>query len=244
MPEERAMEPTYRKISVRIWTPLLDRFNQRIDSACLRRDAYLSKVLEDEINDVETQINLENSEAAQSFIRAHLDTVPRKLVTLTLPEEQVQRLDTICERKRIVRDSFFNRLFYLLTAEHRHITRLFFDGDDEWVQDLLERTDFSAMAAGRLLDPIPGLQNPFDTIYQGLYIARDRLAKEPEADADLWFADHRVYTLTIRDPRFGKGDLYGLSLYLPDTLVPGTSDYEATVALLQDFLERTEEHPK
>ena len=237
------MEPTTRKTSIRIWTSLQETFTQRIDSACLRRDAYLSKVLEDELDELDSAIKLENSEAARSFIAAHLDTVPRKLVTLTLPEDAVKRLDDICERKRIVRDSFFNRLFYLLSAEHRQITRLFFDGDSEWVQDLLERTDFGPSAAGYLLDPIPEYRNPLQTVREGLWVARDRMASNPSTatEADAWHAQHSIYGLTIRDRRFGRSDLYGLSIYLPDTLVPGTSDYDATAALLDEFLSHTEE---
>lgn len=237
------MTAPFRKISVRIWTPLLEQFTQRIDDACLRRDAYLSKVLADELDELDSEIERPNSDAARSFIAAHLDTVPRKLVTLTVPEELVQRLDNLCEQKRIARDSFFNRLFYLLSAEHKHITRLFFDGDDQWVQDLLERTDFGSSAAGYLLDPIPEYRNPLQTIREGLWVARDRLAMDPRtaAEADAWFAQHHIYSLTLKDPRFGRSDLYGLSLHLPDTLVPGTNDYAAAVALLDDFLERTEE---
>jgi hypothetical protein len=231
------MEPTTRKTSIKIWTPLLERFSQRIDSACLRRDAYLSKVLEDELDELDADVATPNSEAARSFIAAHLDTVPRKLVTLTLPEELVRKLDTICAAKNLIRDSFFNRLFFLLVADHRHVTRLFFDGDENWFQDLLERTDFSSSAAGDLLDPILDYRNPFQTIREGLWVAHDRLNKDPgtAATADDWLLQHKIYSVTITDPRFGKGDLYGLSTYLPDTLVPGTGDHAAVAALLDEL---------
>ena len=230
-----AMTTPYRKISVRIWTPLLEAFNSRVEAACLRRDVWLAKVLDEELSHLDAEVTEANSDAAQRFIGTHLDTVPRKLVTLTLPEVLVKRLDAFCDEKRVVRDSFLNRLFYLLCAEHKHITRLYFDGDDQWVQDLLGATFFSSEAAGYLLDPIPGYRNPFETIREGLWVARDRLAKESATDADTWFALHRIYSLTITDARFGKGDLYGLSLYLPDTFVPGTSDYAATAALLDQL---------
>jgi hypothetical protein len=237
------MEPTFRKTSIRIWTPLLEKFGQRIESACLRRDAYLTKVLEDEIDELDSATELPNSEAARSFIAAHLDTVPRKLVTLTLPEDAVKRLDDICDRKRIVRDGFFNRLLYLLSAEHRQITRLFFDDDGEWVQDLLERTDFGPSAAGHLLDPIPEYRNPLQTVREGLWVARDRMASNPSTatEADAWLAQHSIYGLTIRDRQFGRSDLYGLSISLPDSLVPGTSDYDASARLLDEFVSHTEE---
>ena len=161
------MEQTFRKISIRIWEPALERFNERIDSACLRRDAYLSKVLEHELDRLEDAARFfatANSEAARQFIASRLDALPRKLVTLTLPEELVRRLDDICERKRIVRDSFFNRLFFLLAADREHRTRLFFEGDWSWLPALLEHTDFSASAAGEFLDAIPDFRDPFFAI--------------------------------------------------------------------------------
>ena len=120
------MEQTLRnrKTSTRIWTPLLEKFTQRLDDACLRRDAWLSKVLERELDELEAAGTIRtfsfteivpdrervNSDAARQFIAARLDALPRKLVTFTLPEALVHRLDTLCESKRIVRDSFFNRL--------------------------------------------------------------------------------------------------------------------------------------
>ena len=94
----------------------------------------------------------------------------------------MQRLDDICERKRIVRDSFFNRLFFLLAADHEHRTHLFFDGDWGWLHGLMEHSDFPSSAAGDFVEAIPDFRDPFFAIraacelpeYQGpdpIYIA-------------------------------------------------------------------------
>lgn len=36
---------TVPKISVKIWRPLIEKFDEKMDEACLRRDAYLAKLL-------------------------------------------------------------------------------------------------------------------------------------------------------------------------------------------------------
>ena len=37
---------TTPKISVKIWRPIIEKFDEKIGIACIRRDAYLNKVLE------------------------------------------------------------------------------------------------------------------------------------------------------------------------------------------------------
>lgn len=237
------MEPTPRKTSIRIWQPVLDRFNERINAACLRRDAWLTKVLDHELPHLEAEIRNPNSEAAQRFIASRLDALPRKLVTLTLPDELVRTLDDICQRKRIVRDSLFNRLFFLLVADFRLKTRLFFDGDNSWFPRLLERTNVSSSAAGDLLDAVPEFRDPFLAIREGQRVLRDELIKEfgtPER-ADEWFDERRIYTAPITETTFPKIDLSGLNVYLSDLNVPGTAEHGHLSTLLDDFL--AEEKP-
>ena len=210
-----------QKIATRIWIPLLDKFEQRINSACLRRDAYLTKVLEHELEHLETAARFcgdSNSEAARQFIATRLDALPRKLVTLTLPAALVQRLDDICERKRIVRDSFFNRLFFLLAADREHRTRLFFEGDWTWLQALLEHTDFSSSAAGEFLDAIPDFRDPF-------------LAIRATCVLPCYEGPDPIYIAPITPDTFVGVDLSGLNVYLDDDHVPGIGTRTATISL-------------
>lgn len=232
------MKPGNTKVGTRIWTPLLEKFTARMDSACLRRDALLTKILEEELDVLDSEVAEPNAEAASKFIAARLDALPRKLVTFTLPQNLVQRLDDICERKRIVRDSFFNRLFFLLVADYRLITHLFFEGNEQWFHDLLEKTDFSSSAAGSLLDPIPDFRNPFTTIREGLWIDSKRLAEEAgiTGDPEQWISDRRIYTAPITDKISSKVDLSGLNVRLPDRLVPGATDHYGVPVNLDDLL--------
>jgi hypothetical protein len=153
-----------------------------------------------------------------------------------LPEPLVRRLDEICAAKRLVRDSFFNRLIYLSTLNHRQVTHLFFDGWDGWLESLLETTDFSSRAAGELLSPVPEFRNPFETIREGLSVEHDRIARERHGKvaAGEWLEEHNIYRVLIADGRYGAGILYGLSLHLDDHFVPGTQEHAAIAALLDE----------
>lgn len=241
------MEPTYRKISIRIWTPLLEKFGQRVDSACLRRDAYLTKVLRGELDELDGEITEPNSDAARAFIAAHLDTLPRKLVTLTLPEDLVRKLDDICERKRLIRDSYFNRLLFLLLGDRERVNHLFFDDDGGWLQDVFERTDFPYSDVPDLLDPIPDFRGPFAMIRLGLDVTHSRLAEEATKEwgdatyADRWLSDRKIYTAPITSETFPKINLSGLNVYLSDRLVRGTAEHHRHETLFDDLLALADE---
>lgn len=224
------MEQTFRKTSIRIWQPALERFNERINSACLRRDAYLARILELELDELEAagaaplslaehvpERERVNSDAARQYIAARLDALPRKLVTLTLPEALVCRLDDICERKRIVRDSFFNRLFFLLAADRKLLTHLFFDGDWSWLHGLLEHSDFASSAAGEVLDPVPSFRDPFFAIRA--------IRQLPE-----WQGPDGIYTVPITADTFPGVDLSGFNVYLSDDDLPTVTPAPATIS--------------
>src|SRR6266567_8140353 len=111
---KKLIERTEQKISVRIWRPLIVRVNEKIKAACLRRDPYLASVLAHELPLLDREICVPNSAAAEAFVTDRLDQMDRKLVSLALPPESTAQLSEICARKRIVRDAFFNRMFFLL----------------------------------------------------------------------------------------------------------------------------------
>jgi hypothetical protein len=220
------MEQTFRKTSIRIWQPALERFNERINSACLRRDAYLSKLLELELDELDAASATPNSVAVQQYISSRLDALPRKLVTLTLPDELVHRLDDICARKRIVRDSFFNRLFFLLAADRKLLTHLFFAGDWSWLYALQEHSDFGSSAAGEVLDPIPNFRDPFYAIRSACQL--------PD-----WQGPDGIYTGPITANTFSSVDLSGLNVYLSDDALPAAAAGAPAISL-DDLLPRAQ----
>lgn len=220
-----------QKVATRIWIPLLQRFERRIEDACFRRDAFLAKVLRRELPELDSEISEPNSEAAQRFIAARLDALPRKIVTLTLPPNLVQQLDDICERKRIVRDSFFNRLLFLLAADARTIDRIFFRQSPHWLSRVLERTDFAVDAAAERLIPIPDVDDPFGAIRLGLAVSA--MEDEEEFGPSPAHRLGRIYGNPLTDKTFpNEVDLYGLNVHLTDYWVPGTEIHEELGQLL------------
>lgn len=214
------MKESVRKTSIRIWRPALEKFDARIKHACLRRDAYLTRILERELDELDAAVGVPNSEAAQRFIASRLEALsPRKLVTLTLPDGLVQRLDDICAAKRIVRDSFFNRLFFLLAADLDHITRLFFDDDWSWHQALTEDEEFSRASAADQLTPIPDFRDPFHGIRSACAL--------PD-----WQGPDGIYRvpITVTTDSGIDLDLSGLNVYLPDNQVPGATGRAAGIS--------------
>src|ERR1700681_3624998 len=110
--EKKIIERTEQKISVKIWRPLIAKLNDKIKTACLRRDPYLASVLAHELPLLDREISIANSSAAEVFVADHLNQLDWKLVSLALPPELTAQLNEICDSKRIVRDAFFNRVFF------------------------------------------------------------------------------------------------------------------------------------
>jgi hypothetical protein len=52
--------------------------------------------------------------------------------------------------------------FFLLAARQSHLTHLFFDDDASWLQEVMERTDFSASAVADLLEQFVGADQVAD----------------------------------------------------------------------------------
>ena len=50
-----------KKIAVKIWQPVMDKLDKKIDAACLRRDAYISKVLAIEVEYIDEEVTEPNS---------------------------------------------------------------------------------------------------------------------------------------------------------------------------------------
>lgn len=225
---------TPTKISVNIWRPIIDKLDQKLDAACLRRDAYLNKVLENELPWLDSEVSLANSPAAKAFVTASLDQLDRKLVSLTLRPDLIEQLNDICQRKRIVRDAFFNRLFLLLALRPKGIDTLFFSAvEGEWKEALWNdtKTDRNFWLNG--LYPLEPVIAPFWAIRAGLEIYAESTGTEEYQDPDTGKTirvqyEHEavsplnsVYTAFFSS-ELKDTDLTGLNCYVPDWRVPDT----------------------
>ena len=240
---------TVPKTSVKIWRPIINKLDDKIKLACLRRDAYLTKVLEVELDWLDYEVSIPNSEASYKYVFDRLDQLDRKLVSLALPPELTARLNEICRRKRIVRDAFFNRVFLLLAASPNDVdTLLFGNVGREWRTEVWSENNHDGPFFQNGFYPLEPMIDPFWAIRCGLerYAPDSKLEDyiEPTSGqsirvqrnvtGDLSPADS-LYT-TVFERKVGDNDLLGLNCYKPDWLIPGQGAKQKYQAKLDELL--------
>jgi hypothetical protein len=170
------MSDAPKKVSTKIWRPILEKLEEKMDASCLRRDAYLNRVLAVELDYLDTEVALPNSTEAKKFIAERLDHLAdRKLVSLSLRPDLVERLNDLCERKQIVRDAFFNRLFLLLAAAPKTLDRLLFNGESDWRTEVWSEFKNEGPAFQNTFYPLEQEIDPFWALRTGLDIRNDEL---------------------------------------------------------------------
>jgi hypothetical protein len=245
---------TVPKISIKIWRPIIDKFDAKIEKACLRRDAYLNKVLEVELNFLDEEVSIPNSQASYDYVFDRLDRLDRKLVSLALPSELTTRLNEICSRKRIVRDAFFNRIFLLLAASPKVIDRLLFgDVDSDWRAVVWSENKHDGPFFQSGFYPLEPMVDPFWAIRSGMeiYAADMENYIEPTSGKSILVTRditgiampaNSLYT-TIFEQKVRENDLLGLSCYMPDWRIPGHGAEQEHQAKLDELLGELETLP-
>ena len=242
---------TTPKISVKIWRPILDKLDEKLESACLRRDAYLSKLLMSEVDMLDREVSIPNSQESADCVFRELDKlVDRKPVSLALPSEISARLNEVCAIKRIVRDAFFNRLFLLLAAKPSLIDELIFGTEaGKWRREVWRKAKSDETFFQDSFYPLGSIVDPFWAIRMGikLYAEGEALEDyfEPTTGKTVKVSRDRItdtiepapslYTTVFRKTFSDGTHLRGLSCYLPDWEVPGT-DAEQTHRSILDEL--------
>ncbi len=241
---------TIPKISVKIWKPIIKKLDEKLDAACLRRDAYLTKLLAVELDHLDDEVSIPNTQASYDFVFSQLDAFDRKLVSLALPQELTTRLNEICSRKRIVRDAFFNRLFLLLAATPPALDRLLFeDFADDWRREVWSEYKHEGPFFQSGFYPLEPMGDPFWAVRcamlmyavnggfedyvepisgKAIRITRDTLTGVP-------IPLDSIYT-TVFKQKAGINDLRGLSCYLHDSEIPGSDAEKVLKASLDEML--------
>lgn len=254
---------TIPKTSVRIWVPLLKAFDDAIENSCLRRDAYLNRLIELEVEHLDREVAVPNSEAAFAYVSSLQERIPRKLVSLALKPELTARVNAVCRTKRIVRDAFFNRLFLLLAVPELFDQLYFGAQGDRW--DVPWRDDVMAenksLFSERALYPLLAPVDPFCAIRLGLDIYwREAVAEDSHIDEHgiAWLSDldglyggeHRVlapnvYTRVFSGDinlREGAGaPLAFMNCHMPDHHVPSTAEGAQYAESLRDMAKRAQD---
>lgn len=240
---------TAPKISVKIWRPILDALDKKIESACLRRDAFLNAVLESELDRLDDEVSIPNSQDGYDYVFEKIDLLDRKLVSLALSPKLIERLNEICRRKRVVRDAFFNRLFLLLGASPKVIDTLLFGSEaNQWRNSVWNEIKDDSSAFQSEFYPLAHAINPFWAIRLGIeqYYAPaeqedyidpqngNRVRIQRDATGAMSPIDS-LYTV-IFQPKVQGHDLLGLSCYMPDWLIPGHGSEQKHKADLDELL--------
>lgn len=245
---------TVPKISVKIWRPLIDKFDEKMESACLRRDAYLVKLLRSEIEWLDQEVSIPNSEASYNYVFEKLDEFDRKLVSLAIPSNLSARINEVCAEKRIVRDAFFNRLFLLLAASPKVIDKLYFGTyADEWRSEVWSECKHDGPFFQNGFYPLEPIIDPFWAIREGLTIFGDIEGAEnytiPETGREITVQRNltgevapvdSVYT-TIFDKKIKDHELIGMSCFVPDWRIPGQPAETKYRTYLDDMLSELED---
>lgn len=224
-----------QKISVKIWKPIIEKLDAKIEAACLRRDAYLAKVLESELDWLDQEVSIPNSQAAHDYVFEQLDRLDRKPMSLALPPDLTSRLNDICARKRIVRDAFFNRLFLLLAASPKTVDLLLFDGTTHnWRAEVWSENKHDGPFFQNGFYPLEPSIDPFWAVRCGL----EMLASDAGPGED-WIEPSSGKTVrvqralggeptpmdslytTIFELKVSGHSLHGMSCYMPDWRIPG-----------------------
>ena len=249
---KRDPKPVPTKISVKIWRPIINKLDAKIEASCLRRDAYLAKVLEGELTELDREVCLPNSQAAHDHVLEELDKLDRKLVSLALPPALAERLKDICSRKRIVRDAFFNRLFLLLAASPKSIDVLFFSSwTDDWRGEVWREYKHEGPFFQNGFYPLEAVVDPFWAMRCALELAEsdngavDRITDPTTGSEGKVIRDisgevvpvESVYTKVL-DKKIGDNSLVGMSCHFPDHLIPGHATEKVHNAKLDELLEQ------
>lgn len=207
---------TKQKILVKIWRPVAASLEKALEKCFLSRDNFLSAVIRNEIEHLDKEVATPNSSEARAFIAKQLidlDSVP---MTLRLDAAVVQRVNDVCERKRIPRDAFFNRLFWFvvmpLDAWERFILC-------EKLKDLIPRMEDHFPDRPRLVDDyvIP-MKAIIELVTDPFHFYRECLQFLAEEDPE---SQPTLYSQYFHESKASPGFL-GLNCYLSDNLVPTT----------------------
>ncbi len=187
------------KIMLSLVTPLIERLNGQMEQIGVRRDSYLTRLLDNELDLLDASLEgKRNCDAGKAYLRSELQKLPRTSVSITLSKSVIEKLGSVCEKHNIDRDCLINRVIFFLSAERKHLKTMGIECSDTCAIELMEDS-INPFTQAHLL-----ISNPFARIRQWM----DESADEP-IPFYLW-----------------EIGLPGLNCIIEDHLIPGTEQYE------------------
>ena len=218
------------KMSARILLPIHNQFRKTVERACLRRDDYMAALLDSELNHFEAEVVGSNSDLSRAFIKKSLNFhQDRVQVSFSLPKELVDRLDRVCDDRKIPRDALLNRILFVLVAPPFAIDELYFPLFDDWRLAVWEEGRNESTAYQHLFYPLEQGIDPFWAIRFGLGIKSDLRLKRGAAPSE-----RSGFYTTVFTELCGVS-LYGLNCLLDERSIPGTREHEVSMRALNDL---------
>ena len=196
------METT--KITMKISTPLLHKFNQQIDTVFIKRDALLNHILKTEVDHLANELQgLALSSKARRYISGELKRLDTKTINVVVDKAVAAKLTSVVKQCNLVRDAFANRLFMFLLSSDRLL---------EWLEIPLDVSGIDSKSEyinGEIpTSPLRAVEFIFsDPFFYLRLAAKERL-------------DSGLYLLDLPDT------FVGLTCYMEDKHIPGTAEYE------------------
>jgi hypothetical protein len=236
------------KILVNVWQPLIGGLKTKLDAACMKRDAYLDKVLAHEARMLAEEVQGQNSPEAREYIIQGLGQLKPVPVNLLLSQTTVHLVADACKLKNVPRDAFINRTLLFLVIRPGFFHLLYPEFDWKWAREvLLDRFGhdqkyllFTPNTLGAIREIVQ--DDPFWYTRECIRVAREE--------------DHEIPALHekfIQKDALGKHaeTAIGFNCYLEDAFIEGhpaaLAQQEAVRRLLDELLNDpvpNEETPK
>jgi hypothetical protein len=213
-----------KAMTIRVLRAVNNRLTKIVTSACLRRDEYLAAVLEREIEELDTEISIKNTDRARAFIKKNInylnEGVERVQVSFSIPAVLVDRIDSVCREKGILRDSFLNRVLFVIVAPNNVVDEIFFSGFEDWRNEVWVEGRNESLAWSHLFHPLDRSIDPFWAIRFGIELDCQRRIREGYSSPQ-----RSGFYSTVFDDSLGV-NLYGLNCYLEEGSIPGSEQYD------------------
>lgn len=194
-------KPATTKMTVKVYRPLMERFNQQVHSLHLVRDAFLDSMIRSETPRLAQDLaGKRQSPAARLHVARSLKRMGTTQVNLKVRKSTVEALDTVVAETNMVRDAFINRLIMFLRSSDVLLNFL-------ELPKVVVSSEYKSFVEAMPTSPLGAIQAVHaDPLY---YV---RVAIEER---------HQTGLYTVLMPQ----KLTGLSCYLEDAYVPGTEGY-------------------
>jgi hypothetical protein len=204
------METT--KITVRIYSGLLNGFNEDLRCLNFKRDAFINKMIKVETPFLAEELaGLKQSNKARQYVSGKLKRMTTTSINVVVDKSVAEALNEVVDAGNIVRDAFMNRLIMFLRSSDRLLTYL-------ELPSHITGSHFEGYVEPMRTSPIEAMKAvAADPLY---YI---RTAVEERHGCG-------IYTLELPEK------LDGFTCYLPDNMMPGPEQQKMAEDLIAELM--------